>query len=145
MTTRRTLLTLGVGLAAALTPFHPVPAAPAVPDMRGSYFGSFTSDVGNFLAADLNLTLQVKRLVSGQFSMGGVLQNVPFSGKITPTGGFTAKGRKGQGSTRVLIQLKGQYNPGGNGSLAIIQGQYTCSGGARERGTFVVSGRSNQP
>jgi hypothetical protein len=142
---RRTLLALLALTLATLVPSRPTVAAPPPPDMKGSYFGRFVSELGNFQAADLNITLQVKRLVSGHFSMGGAMPIVAFTGKLTPTGGFNLKGGFGQNRNRILIRLNGVYSPGGNGELAILQGSYTISGAFRETGEFQFVGESNQP
>lgn len=141
--TRRTLLALGALLIPATLLVHGAEAGPAVSDMRGSYFGHFTSNSGNTLYSDINITLQVKKVFSGSFNMGGVLQSVLFTGKCKPGGGFTVKGVVGQGDVRTRIKLDGAFHPGGNGQLAILQGTYRMTGDRKETGTFSFSGASN--
>lgn len=137
-------LTVLAALASTIIPLaRPAAAATASPDMRGSYFGSFTSSAGNPLASDLNIGLQVNRTVSGTFSMGAVLQEVSFSGKLKPNGTFAFRGRQGQAGTRVNYTLTGTFDPGGNGRLAVLQGRYTVSGAWREQGTFILTGATH--
>lgn len=144
MNPRRTLSALAfafIATAAAL----PSSAAPTVPNMKGSYFGSFVTGGGNPLASDLNITLQVKQLVSGSFDIGGALRDVTFTGKLKPNGRFTLNASYGQNSNRVRIKLTGLADPGSPNDLAILQGTYTVTGAWKEKGTFTLNGRSNVP
>lgn len=143
--TRRTLLALGALFLSSTLPVREAHSAPAYPDMRASYFGSFTSNRNITLYSELNIDLHVKKLVSGTFNMGAVLRDVLFEGKCERSGRFTVTGMVREGGRRLRIRLEGKFNPGGNGELATLTGRYQISGPRRERGTFRFSGPSNLP
>lgn len=117
-------------------------AGPAVPRMLGSYFGNFTSSAGTPLSSDLTVSLQVRRVISGRFTVGQVLTGVPFSGVVNPNGTFRLRGTSGFGATRIRIIIDGRFTPGDSGQLAVIQGRYRITGARRERGTLFLSGAS---
>jgi hypothetical protein len=144
MNPRRTLPALAFAFIASAAAL-PASAAPAVPNLKGSYFGSFVTGGGNPLPSDLNITLQVKQLVSGNFDIGGALRDVVFTGKLKPNGRFTLTGSYGQNDNRIRIKLTGLADPGSPNDLAILQGTYTVSGAWKEKGTFSLNGRSNTP
>lgn len=139
---RRTLLALGALCLLTLPAAGPARSAPPA-EMRGSYFGSFTSSGGTTLNGDLTIHLHDRRSIAGALTVGGVIQGLQLGGKCAGNGSFTANGFVQQGGRRVRLRLTGVFNPGGNGELATLTGTYTLRGAEREAGTFSLSGASN--
>ena len=138
---RRTSLALGALFLILLAPSAPAIGANDAQNMRGSYFGSFTTSTGNTLFSDINITLQAQKVIGGTFNMGAVLRGVVFSGKCRPNGGFVATAVIQEGDGKTKIRLNGTASPAGNGLQSTLIGTYRLTGRRKERGTFHFTGR----
>lgn len=138
------------GLAAVLTACQSRPADAArrrpLPDISGSYFGSFNGDNGDFWPADFSITIQNKSRVGGSMQAAGRYRNVFFKGTLRPANGAYAlklNGRGGMGRQALRITIRATYSPPAADDPArvgTISGEYFVRGQLRERGTFTVRG-----
>jgi hypothetical protein len=119
---------------------RPVAARRAAPNIRGSYFGSFQSTGGDFWTADMTLTIQTARRVSGQMNMAGIIRGAGVSGTFSPTQEFTLIGRAAKWQRPMRMKLRGRASIDPDNNRVTLSGTYQATGSVRESGNFELVG-----
>jgi hypothetical protein len=124
---------------------HPRPAEArrAAPSILGSYFGSFQSTGGDYWTADMTLTIQTTRRVSGQMNMAGIIRGAGVEGKFSPSMQFDLIGREVRGQRPMRMKLHGKAILDVDTGRVTLSGTYTVTGSVREKGTFELVGNNH--
>lgn len=121
---------------------RPAAARRAAPSIRGSYFGSFQSTGGDYWTADMTLTIQTARRVSGQMNMAGIIRGAGVEGKFSPSMQFDLVGREIRGQRPMRMKLRGKANIDVDTGRVTLAGTYSVTGSVREKGTFELVGNN---
>lgn len=133
-------LLVSASLLTSLALPRPAAARRTAPNIRGSYFGSFQSTGGDFWTADMTLTVQTARRVSGQMNMAGIIRGAGVSGTFGPSQQFTLIGRAAKWQRSMRMKLSGRASIDPETNRVTLRGTYQATGSVREKGNFELVG-----
>lgn len=136
-------LLVPTSLLASLAMPRPVEAKRAAPNIRGSYFGAFQSTGGDFWTADMTLTFQNTRQVSGLMNLSGIIRGAGVYGTFTPSQQFNITGQSPRGQRPFRVKLRGKATINEETGRVTLNGTYVITGSMREKGTFQLTGNTN--
>lgn len=136
-------LLLSASLFAYLAFPRPAAAKRAAPNIRGSYFGAFQSTGGDYWTADMTLTFQSTRQVSGLMNLAGIIWGAGVQGTFTPAQQFNLTGQSPRGQRPYRLKLRGKATLDPDTGRAVLTGTYVITGAMREKGTFELQGSTN--
>lgn len=128
---------------ASLAAERPAAARRAVPDVRGSYFGSLRNTRGDLRQCDANIASQNARWVGGMLNIAALPQGASMTGLLQNKDRITLTAVASQGRTPVRIKLRARFEAQPELNRVVITGNYVVSGGMREKGTFTLVGANN--
>ena len=117
---------------------QPAAARRSVPDYSGSYVGHFRGNNGNFWPVELNVTVQVRRQISGRMNVAAMIVEAPFRGTVSASERVSLKARTSSSSPFTQIKLRGTYRVEPGGASAMLEGTYSMTGAIRETGVFAL-------
>jgi len=130
-----------LGLTAALAS-RPADARRAIPDMRGSYFGTLRDFRGNLRQCDAVIVSQNANWVGGLLNIAAIPQGAGMRGTVNSRGRMTLTAQSSQGR-QVRIKLRARYEAEPELNRVMLVGTYVITGGIRESGTFELRGANN--
>jgi hypothetical protein len=136
---------LAVGTCLAWAAAAPRPAdagRPSTPDVRGSYFGSFTTRRAGTWAGEINVVLQDRSLIGAELRIGGRYSGVPLRGTVASNRRVRMSGASGVGRNQVRFRITGMCRAGANGEQAAFEGEYRMTGAETESGSFTMIGNA---
>lgn len=136
-------LALSASLLACLWLPQPAAARRSIPNIRGSYFGSFQSSRGNFWTADLTLSFQSARRVGGQMNLAAIIRDAGVQGVVSPSHRFNLIARLPRGQRPLQLHLRGKATLVPDTNRIILSGTYVATGAVQEKGNFELSGSNN--